>query len=304
MIGSGTMHYDIPSMIIGMPQLGPYGLSENWMLRYVGDVHWSRICAGLGKRSRDITDECGNRLYASFIRVTWTASKPLSAIAESEELHGSMNMVRCGENIFISDTELVAADTRISLRLVSMFSRREKDGSNERLFPGAPIISESCAIKDAEQIPSFVAEHRLLRNATIRVHKFGNIEFDTVAQAGWSSQYEINGYQDFNGANLLYFASYPTIADICLSRTDLISSRRWFDWFVVRCAPIGRDIFYYGNANLTEAISCSFSPKSGVGELEAYSVDMFRSSDGNCIGKQFVLRSMSCTPFESAASGC
>jgi probable biosynthetic protein (TIGR04098 family) len=293
------MYFDIPPMLIGMPQLGPYGLSENWMLRHIGDVHWNLICTGLGKRSRDITDEGGNRLYASFIRVTWTASKPLSAINESEELRGLTKMVRCGENIFISNTELRVADTLISLRLVSMFSRREKGGSNERLLPGAPVVPPNCGIEDIEEIPPFVEQHRLLRNATVDVHKFCDVDFGTGAQAEWSSEYKINGYQDFNGANLLYFASYPTIADICLSRADPTGSPAWFDWFITHCAPIGRDIFYYGNANLAETISCSFAPKAGGLGLDAYSVNMFRSSDGNCIGKQFVLRRSSCSPVES-----
>ncbi|WP_426419357.1 Pnap_2097 family protein [Bradyrhizobium genosp. A] len=284
------MSREIPSVLIGMPHLGPCGLSENWMLRHVGDVHWNLICSGLGKRSRFITDESGNRLYASFVRVTWTSSKPLSAINESDELRGSTSMVRCGENIFISETQLSIADALISLRLVSMFSRREHNTSNKRLLLSAPVIPLNCPIKDIEEVPSFVVQHRLLRNAALPVHQFGDVEFDTAAQADWSFEYQINGYMDFNGANLLYFASYPTIADICVSRTDLVSSRGSFDWFVIGCPPIGRDIFYYGNANITETINCALAPKSGVAGLEAYSVDLFRSSDGARISKQFVLR--------------
>jgi len=47
----------------------PYGLSENWLLRHLGDLHWQIICDALGKASRDIQDEQGSRLYASFVRV-------------------------------------------------------------------------------------------------------------------------------------------------------------------------------------------------------------------------------------------
>src|SRR5262245_39309462 len=131
------MRISIGPLAIGMPQLGPYGLSENWLLRHLGDLHWRMICDALGSRSADITDEHVNRLYAAFVRVTWTASAALSEFCESDELSGEMDMVRCGEGIFVSETTLSVIEQTIWVRMASIFSRRKNDGENE-LLPSVP----------------------------------------------------------------------------------------------------------------------------------------------------------------------
>ena len=286
------MRYEIPPVTIGMPQLGPYGLNENWLLRHIGDTHWRVICDALGKRSRDIQDELGNRLYASFVRVTWTASRPLSAFGENDQLSGEMSMRRFEDSIFLSSSSLSLGYERINAHMVSVFARRDKNSSNDRLLPAAPILPDNFAIPEVEELPSAVVEQRRLRSDKRYKHEFGNVVFHRTHHEVEKVSYEINGYQDFNGANLLYFASYPTIADICLSRTEEVNQRWGFENFVVNSSPKGRDIFYFGNANIGDRLENLIESHKGVDGLLAYRIDVLRKSDRRKIGTQFVLRSL------------
>ena len=54
---------------IGMPQMAANGLSENWLFRYCGDLHWQELCKSMGVLSRDLTNDAGERLYATFVAI-------------------------------------------------------------------------------------------------------------------------------------------------------------------------------------------------------------------------------------------
>jgi len=273
-----------------MPQLAPYGLSENWLLRHLGDAHWQIICDGLGRRSRDMVDKQGHRLYASFARVCWTSTLPLSAYRESDTLRGSIEMVRCGDGLFVSTARLIGADGGvISAQLASIFSRREGK-KNDRLVASAPPIFDQCPIPNVDTAPEFLEEHRRLKNDTSRAHNFMNLAFDIDSATDEAVDYQINGYQDFNGANLLYFASYPTIADVCASRTRFVAEHFGQQRFVTGSSPTGRDIFYFGNANLADDISCRFKLVHVDFGTIAARVDLVRVATGALIGRQFVVR--------------
>lgn len=284
------MSVSIGPLVIGMPQLGPYGLSENWLLRHLGDLHWRMICDALGSRSRDIVDEEGNRLYASFVRVTWIASKPLSAFGESDELTGRMDMVRSGDGIFLSETGVTVGGETIAIKMASIFSRRDREGSNERLLSSAPVIPEGCAIPDIQTTPTYLSDHRLLRTGKMPVLEFAGEKFEVSREPEEVVPYRINGYYDFNGANLLYFASYPTIADSCTATSRLIEKAGGYRRFVTMCSPRARDIFYFGNADVTDSIECSIATQQSAGDQMMLRADLVRASDGLLISRQFVIR--------------
>lgn len=270
-----------------MPQLAPYGLSENWLLRHAGDLHWQAICHGLCKRSRDICDQHGDRLYASFVRVAWTSTAPLGAFQESDELTGELSLVRVGDGLYISETSLASEAGTIALRLATMFTRRAIEGSNRRLIQSAPDVPASCPIPDIETVPDFVVAHGLLRRGRLARIDLAGHAFDTSDPAGDPTPYRINGFYDFNGAHLLYFAAYPTIADTCAAFGPLAQGR--VGAFTTQCSPIARDVFYFGNAELTSTLHCAIAPVRSPGAL-AYRADLFRDSDDVCISRQFVVR--------------
>lgn len=281
---------DLEPITIGMPQMVPYGLSENWLLRHLGDVHWQIICDGLGRRSRDMIDVDGNRLYASFVRVCWTSTVPLSSYKESDTLTGSMAMVRFGDGVFISSARLAGSEGgAISAKMASVFTRRE-GATNDRLVASAPALFDACPIPAVDFAPAFVEQHRLLKAVRLSEHSFMNTTFDTTSPTDEEIEYETTGYYDFNGASLLYFASYPTIAEICASRSRFVAEQFGFERFVKRSAPIGRDIFYFGNANPGDRISCGFALQHIDFSSLAVRVELTRAATGALIGRQFLVR--------------
>jgi probable biosynthetic protein (TIGR04098 family) len=286
---NGVFRQALPPVLIGMPQMGPCGLSENWLLRYLGDVHWQIICDGLNRRSRDMVDDAGNRLYASFARVRWSSTVPLSGYRESDNLTGTIEMLRFGGGVFVSTSQIFGEQGTISATLASIFTRREGI-LNDRLVVSAPPIFGACPIPNTDESPAFLEEHRSIKAGKSKIHRFMDRAFETDSPADEVTSYQTNGYQDFNGANLLYFVSYPTIADICVSRTSLIAKQFGYARFVEGSSPLGRDIFYFGNANLGDWISCGLKLMNVDETSMSARVDLVRAASGALIGKQFVAR--------------
>ena len=71
---------------VNMPQMALGGLSESWLLKEFGDIHWSMTCDALNSQSHELTDELGNRLYATFVRVRYESTHHLKTFRENEPL--------------------------------------------------------------------------------------------------------------------------------------------------------------------------------------------------------------------------
>jgi probable biosynthetic protein (TIGR04099 family) len=54
---------------LGMPQLCGQGLSEHWLLKTAGDLHWQALAATHGCRPSALQDAQGRRVYAAFTLV-------------------------------------------------------------------------------------------------------------------------------------------------------------------------------------------------------------------------------------------
>jgi probable biosynthetic protein (TIGR04098 family) len=283
------MRERIEPLTIGMPQLGPCGLSETWLLKDAGHRHWTMIERALGKRSRDIVDGAGNRLYASFARVCWTSTQPLACYRESDTIEGHAQIARCGDGVFISSAQLISGKAEITITMASIFTRREWEQSNDRLLAAAPEVPAGCPIPDIELLPDFLVEHRLLRTGKLDRHAFMGTQYDVRSPASEENLYELTGVHEFNGANLLYFCAYPAIADVGESRSCYIAETMGRRNFIVRCSPSGRDIFYLGNANLSDVIVCGYQHLCSSNAL-ATRVSLGRNAAANCISYQFVVR--------------
>jgi probable biosynthetic protein (TIGR04098 family) len=259
------------------------------MLRHFGDVHWRLICDDLGVRSAEVVDHTGDRLYASFVRARWTASAPLSDIRESDELSAKTDMVRAGPTIFMSSSRIKAGSVAIDLRLASSFARRNRHGRNDRLLAAIPMFDGRGYIPNVQRTPEFIQAHRLLRkDSGAGVELLG----ETMSQENckWETvEYELTGYYDFNGAKLLYFASYATIADICLSKTSHAMAIGGRYEFVTSTAPSARDIFFFGNADLFDSLIGAVA-RSESKEKDRYVIALRRRSDNECISLQFCVR--------------
>lgn len=247
------------SYSVNMPQMAMGGLSESWLLKELGDLHWSMIASGLGSQSSSIVDGSGNRLYATFTRISYLLQASMATIAENSslELHGSIS--RFGAGTFISDIGLKQELAPGAARLMSNFSRRG-NADNTSLLKGQPTIPANCPVPEIA-LPAFMLEYRDRRS--------------TVPDASlFNSEYDIIPFHDINGVGLLYFAAYPIISDIC--------SLRYFAGFA-GFSTTSRDIYYFANTDAGDGLIFRIHRWTLAGSVLDTETSLSRKSDGALI---------------------
>jgi probable biosynthetic protein (TIGR04098 family) len=220
------------SLEINMPQMSQKGLSEAWLFKEMGDIHWSLITGALKVKSNAIADQEGNRLYATFTRIRYQSTIPLSEFRENAPLDFSAGMTRFGAGMFFSTIKAETSNGKATFELMSSFSKFNEEGNAKSLKKGQPTIPPGFVIPSVAQLPQFAEEYRALRA-------------EPAGDAIFSTDYEIVPVHDINGVGLLYFAAYPIITEIC--------TQRYVDKGV-RLSPIGRDISYYANSASDDAV--------------------------------------------------
>jgi probable biosynthetic protein (TIGR04098 family) len=222
------------SYLLNMPQMALSGLSEAWLFKELGDIHWANITRGLDTTSAAIADDTGSRLYATFTRVRWEAEQPLTSFRENDAFSIDMSASRLGAGIFFGDAELDAPTGSLKAQVMSSFARFGEHGQNTSLLKGQPHIPEGCPIPALESMPAFGLEYRERRSAEAKpvLHE---------------TEYALQPPHDINGVGLLYFAAYPTIADLC---ANAIGGSRLSTEF----STIARDVCYFANCSPDDSI--------------------------------------------------
>jgi probable biosynthetic protein (TIGR04098 family) len=227
---------------IGMPQLDAAGLSENWLLRHAGDLHWDAVARRLEVPSDQIRSEAGERLYPTFVAVRARYQSPLASIGENEVLHAAVEVVPCGRACAHGRVVARVGERRLSLELLTTFAVRAGPGLLRMSQLAAPLALRFVA---AGPPPPLVGRAKAARREGV----------DRCHTSLGELRVEPSPYADYNGAGLLYFPSYVTIADTAerqLVRT-LRLARAGSDWALVASA-VERDVFYYANLPLGEAL--------------------------------------------------
>jgi hypothetical protein len=119
------------SFNINMPQMSMGGLSESWLFKELGDMHWQMITV----------DATGNRLYATFTRIS-VSSNALVSYEENTPFDLEGDPSRFGAGIYFSEINF----TNGRARIMSSFSMRGENGSNVNLLKGQPKIPPNCKI--------------------------------------------------------------------------------------------------------------------------------------------------------------
>lgn len=228
-----TLKRDYP---INMPQMAMSGLSESWLFKELGDLHWALITDGLGEKSSRLSDANGDRLYPTFTRIRFRASVPLARFAENDVLTAVGVIERFGSTYFFTRWTFEGESGRIEAHLMSTFTKRASERSNTGLLKGAPVIRSDCAIPQLTAQPDFAVGSRQHRTANERPTDFT-----------W--EYTLNPPTDINGVGLLYFAAYPLLADFCEGQAHAST----VDWHLER-SVIARDVFYSANCDLHDLI--------------------------------------------------
>jgi probable biosynthetic protein (TIGR04098 family) len=265
---------------IGMPLTGRNNLAETPLLQYLGDQRWRHITRFTGLPSRDIADEDGHRLYATFffVETAFPAATPMAAFGENDRFRIVSTLTRFGTSMldgvsylvpesrakwfgrgselpFGSVAEAVASGVP-AVRLSNIFVRQF--GGAEWLKKGRPADPRFARIPASADPPdSYLSTKSAERDGT----------FERCAPP-WipmtagpvDRDYHLVPDRDLNGAGLVYFANYPMFLDIC-ERHVLRSARPALsDDLLDRRTLVRRRSAYLNNASARDTIRIELEP--------------------------------------------
>jgi probable biosynthetic protein (TIGR04098 family) len=247
---------------INMPQMAVGGLSESWLFKEIGDLHWTMIMDGLGVRSSELNDGMGDRLYATFTRLRLVSTASIASFAENEDVSMKGEIARFGAGLFFSEMAMSGHAKTLRASVMSSFSKRAEVTSNTGLLKGQPTIRPDCPIRVLEEMPAFGLGYRE-RRAT------------PPSKVLFECPYEILPIHDINGAGLLYFAAYPAISDICEQRF-IGQGARW----AARASTVERDVCYFANCDMGDQLVYRAHARRDLGTGVEIESSISRASDG------------------------
>jgi probable biosynthetic protein (TIGR04098 family) len=251
------------SYALNMPQMAVSGLSESWLFKELGDMHWSVLAKGLGSPAHKLQDSGGERIYATFTRIQVVYSTPLTQYRENERIDIDVRMSRFGAGLYFSDAAVKGDGKSIDAQLMSTFAKFGDRASNMSLLKGLPEVPPDCDIPVLSELPEFGRVYRARRDESFP----GTI---------FECEYEITPPYDINGVGLLYFAAYPIINDICAAR---FAGRSLMTGF----STIRRDVCYFGNSNADDVLIYRLHEWSSDNGLVNMRSSISRKSDGSVI---------------------
>jgi probable biosynthetic protein (TIGR04098 family) len=176
-------------------------------------------------------------------------------------------LTRLSRHRFFSRHQVTSATTTLSVEMITALLRRERSGDNTSLIE--PEVAATLA-----PLPPAAADSDLpARDKAVRAARRGA----TPGGETFRYRYRPVPQADFNGAGLLYFASYPVIVD-----------RAEWEWRPLEDAlaltTARREVFFFGNVNPGDQVDVAVRDVHTTGELR-HTAELFRVSDGRRIGE-------------------
>ena len=260
--------------IIHLPQTDATGLSENWLFKHCGEMHWDHLCAAIGVsgvNSKEMRDDAGNRLYPTFVAIKGRYATPLSTVQMDQHFETTVKLNHYGRAFFHSAIAFKNEEARFDLEMLTTFVARNKSGLNElhQSLPSANLVYNS---EPFNSPPPILKLSRKLRHAELIEYDLLGYRFSlSEHDRGLQMSFEPSPYIDYNGAGLLYFAAYPTIADTLerqlIGRHQLAETTR--DWSV-QSSTVARDVFYYRNLDLGKKLIATLKRFDRVGKTSFF----------------------------------
>jgi probable biosynthetic protein (TIGR04098 family) len=245
---------DAPRRVrLGMPHLDVGGLSEGWLLRYTGDLHWEAISRRLGVATHEIREDGRQRLYPTVVALRARYDAPLATVRENDLFEASIEVEPCGRACAQGRFEAAAGRARLSLELLTTFAARQADGTMRTARPAAGLADRWAPFASLSRLALLA---RAARRGEPLDDSFCGPSLAASGAVLGTARHEPSPYADYNGAGLLYFAAYPTIADTverCLVGELGLAPAGLRDW-ALATSPTARDVFYYGNLPLGDAL--------------------------------------------------
>ncbi len=219
---------------LGMAECGWRGLSEGWLLRHLGDVHWSQIAQAMGQSVAVFRDEEGAPVYAAFCAIGIDIAQPLAA-RPGAILTIASRLQRLSATRLISFHNLSIDGAAFgTVTMITTFVRHDPTGRNAQIQRVQPRGVLTVPMMDPGADDGLVdAATRLARQTPAR-------------DPGLEAEVTPCPTTDFNAAGLLYCASYPALAD----RAEWALSCTSAQGFLTR-----RRIVFLGNVDAAEPVT-------------------------------------------------
>lgn len=231
--------------VLGMAEMGYAGLSEQWLTRRAGDLHWRLIAQAMGQRRAVFTCAQGQPLYAAFCASSLRLGTPPD-LGDTLRLTARLGQLGYGR---LASVQRIEAEGRLVGRivLVSAFVGRTDPNSNHGVVRRMPRAMALPA--PAPRIAQHLAFHAA-RIARARPRLLGESATLLPCPA-----------LDFNAARLMYFPSFAALAE----RAETALGGRWDRRIVAR------DVIYQGNVEPGEAVRVTVGPdaRHRLSELRA-----------------------------------
>lgn len=224
-------HRRLVSITMGMAQLAPKGLSEDWWLKYLGDVHWQLIAEAVGQNTTVFRDAQGRQLYAAFCATEFRQFQPdLAGLGRDVGLHSELwaagrTRIQSTHRLYVSGVQVA------QFKLVSTFVAHMTQGVNASVRRAAPYLIP--VLETAPDNFSRNASKEAKENRAMAPLGTGSVTLST--QVGL----------DFNAVGLLYFPSFTRLFE----QTETAMSGG-SDWSPVQL----RKVLYFGNIELGETV--------------------------------------------------
>ena len=188
---------------LGMAECGWRGLSEGWLLRHLGDVHWRLIADALGQTEAVFEDDSGAPVYAAFCAISEQILHPGLA-RPGAVLSITSRLRRLSATRLISFHHLRAGDADLAeVTLISAFIRHGDTGGNAHILRAHPRGTLQLPLMEPGEDRGFVPEAAgLYRGFSAAAGPVGPDVDVTPCPT-----------TDFNAAGLLYCANYPALVD-------------------------------------------------------------------------------------------
>jgi probable biosynthetic protein (TIGR04099 family) len=226
--------------VLGMAEMGYSGISEQWLKRRAGDLHWRLIARAMGQRDAVFTCSEGEPLYAAFCVTSLQLVRP-----HLPRLGGEMTLAadlfRVGHGRLASLLRICVGSEIVGrMILVSTFVGRSEPGVNRSVVRRSPR-----ALAMPPEAPLAVRRVAETASAAARDIRNDHLKLSAMSQ---TQKVLPCPTTDFNAARLLYFPSYSALAD-----------RGLFQAGEMRPAMItSRNVVYLGNVEPGEWIEVSF----------------------------------------------
>lgn len=209
---------------LGMAECGYRGLSENWLLKRLGDVHWQLIAEALGQDTAVFSDATGAPVYAAFCAISLEIAAPAAAVPGAQlGIVSRLRRLSAARLISMHDLE-IGGQPFGTLTMISAFVRHGADRRNNAILRVQPAGR-------LDVVPMAPGEDQGFGARAAQIARLARSEPATGPDGIVLTPCPMT---DFNAVGLLYCANYtaladraewalkPDLADLCLLRREIV----------------------------------------------------------------------------------